>query len=391
MTKRPLNNCASCGYTWYPRGNDHSIQCPKCGAVRFSKAPQYHASGLKGAQNHPELVVIQVEPSVCEKPKPKVNFLAIATAGIGAVSLLAIGVFIRENLAQVQGTIKDFPSVVKRTDRTDRLVTSPISLTAREACGDAYDPEATTWYPVFIDDGDLNQIRETLCRDAQLITRKDSGKKSVQIASFTTYERAAQFASEIGGEVGEPNILKLPVHSKSKESPVPTPTTSHNDVTAVPISNTKRSLDETREFMQKVFDEHSLDLKLQLDSAFGGTDFSADALDDSVNVVLHGRSNNVVGTDMTIRIPDGYSELTAVHKYYISAYLEAALSSWKDEQKLVEMAINEGLQSHDNKDYRTKLQTTSQEIELWVTSPIDAVDGTKRVISISISPEQSGI
>lgn len=36
-TKRPQNNCRSCGYTWYPRGKDLAIRCPKCGGVRVSK------------------------------------------------------------------------------------------------------------------------------------------------------------------------------------------------------------------------------------------------------------------------------------------------------------------------------------------------------------------
>jgi len=29
-TKRPLNQCGSCGYTWYPRGKDVSLRCPRC-------------------------------------------------------------------------------------------------------------------------------------------------------------------------------------------------------------------------------------------------------------------------------------------------------------------------------------------------------------------------
>ena len=31
-TKRPKNKCKECGYAWYPRGNDLSIKCPKCGS-----------------------------------------------------------------------------------------------------------------------------------------------------------------------------------------------------------------------------------------------------------------------------------------------------------------------------------------------------------------------
>ncbi len=30
-TKRPQNSCGQCGYTWYPRGSNRSLKCPKCG------------------------------------------------------------------------------------------------------------------------------------------------------------------------------------------------------------------------------------------------------------------------------------------------------------------------------------------------------------------------
>lgn len=32
MTRRPLNVCGKCRYTWYPRGKDLSAQCPQCGS-----------------------------------------------------------------------------------------------------------------------------------------------------------------------------------------------------------------------------------------------------------------------------------------------------------------------------------------------------------------------
>lgn len=31
-TKRPLNRCADCRRTWYPRGSDRSTRCPECGS-----------------------------------------------------------------------------------------------------------------------------------------------------------------------------------------------------------------------------------------------------------------------------------------------------------------------------------------------------------------------
>jgi hypothetical protein len=37
-TKRPLNRCASCGKTWYPRGGNLSSRCPKCGSGKTKLA-----------------------------------------------------------------------------------------------------------------------------------------------------------------------------------------------------------------------------------------------------------------------------------------------------------------------------------------------------------------
>jgi hypothetical protein len=31
-TRRPMNQCANCGYTWHPRGHDLSTRCPNCGS-----------------------------------------------------------------------------------------------------------------------------------------------------------------------------------------------------------------------------------------------------------------------------------------------------------------------------------------------------------------------
>jgi hypothetical protein len=32
VTKRPLNRCEACGYTWYPRGKTLSPRCPRRGS-----------------------------------------------------------------------------------------------------------------------------------------------------------------------------------------------------------------------------------------------------------------------------------------------------------------------------------------------------------------------
>lgn len=37
-TKRSLNKCVDCKYTWYPKGKDLSARCPECGSVNVKYA-----------------------------------------------------------------------------------------------------------------------------------------------------------------------------------------------------------------------------------------------------------------------------------------------------------------------------------------------------------------
>ena len=39
FTKRPLNICNACEFTWYPRGHDISLQCPNCKSKAVDLAP----------------------------------------------------------------------------------------------------------------------------------------------------------------------------------------------------------------------------------------------------------------------------------------------------------------------------------------------------------------
>ncbi|WP_143167716.1 hypothetical protein [Chroogloeocystis siderophila] len=71
----------------------------------------------------------------------------------------------------------------------------------RKSCGDPFQSQGTYW-PVFIDGGNLSKIRKNLCNDAFSIVR-ERGIRSVQVASFTSYERALSFAQQVGGTVGK--------------------------------------------------------------------------------------------------------------------------------------------------------------------------------------------
>lgn len=71
------------------------------------------------------------------------------------------------------------------------------------SCGDR--TSSGTWWPVFINYGNINAIRAKYCSDAISVTRENTGVPAVMLASFSSYEKAAAFAKKVGGEVGQPS------------------------------------------------------------------------------------------------------------------------------------------------------------------------------------------
>jgi len=91
----------------------------------------------------------------------------------------------------------------------------------KPGCGDslpANDADfPVNFYPVYVNPGDRNlqAIRARFCGDAYEMTKKDSGDKAIQVASFRSQEQAQWFAeflkSEFGsGEVGPPTVINTP-------------------------------------------------------------------------------------------------------------------------------------------------------------------------------------
>jgi len=76
---------------------------------------------------------------------------------------------------------------------------------SKESCGDSSSDDKATWYPVFINNGNVQEIRKKLCADAVLTTRTDTNTPAVQVASFTTRKSALEFAKAVAGEVGQPS------------------------------------------------------------------------------------------------------------------------------------------------------------------------------------------
>lgn len=88
----------------------------------------------------------------------------------------------------------------------------------QNSCGDPRPANVNDFpvdfYPVFVNNSPntLTTLTANFCRDALVITRKDLGIQSIQVASFTTQQRAAQFAQfmtqKVGsGEVGTPTRI----------------------------------------------------------------------------------------------------------------------------------------------------------------------------------------
>ncbi len=80
----------------------------------------------------------------------------------------------------------------------------------KASCGGKPTGENDTWYPVFVDGGNLETIRRNFCADAVATVRKDTKVPTVQLASFTTREEAMEFAAAVGGDVGQPTFPNEP-------------------------------------------------------------------------------------------------------------------------------------------------------------------------------------
>jgi hypothetical protein len=58
-----------------------------------------------------------------------------------------------------------------------------VSQFPKESCGDKSTDANNTWYPVFINGGNLDEVQQKYCKDAINATRQ-TGEKAIQVASF---------------------------------------------------------------------------------------------------------------------------------------------------------------------------------------------------------------
>jgi len=72
----------------------------------------------------------------------------------------------------------------------------------QDSCGDQSSDVNQRWYGVILEDSDLENTKNNLCRDAYY--RQLNGRQVIQGASFVDAERARKFAEEINGQVVTP-------------------------------------------------------------------------------------------------------------------------------------------------------------------------------------------
>jgi hypothetical protein len=95
------------------------------------------------------------------------------------------------------------------------------------SCGDSSTGGRDTWYPVFVDftEKQLSDIKSKYCRDAIAHFRKEIGKQSIQVASFTSNAKAEELAGLLKTEFGSGEVGK-PSYPVALDQPTTTPITS---------------------------------------------------------------------------------------------------------------------------------------------------------------------
>lgn len=182
----------------------------------------------------PELTMLAkfLGPSLWLAKHPWAFFMGAAVVTwIGCIALGGAINGIRENIdrlsitssKQNSSSISPPPSNSTRESNTYTPPTNQFDseIFPKPVCGDPRptDPQAypVSFYPVFIDntDANLGRIIAEFCQDARPVFRDKMNKTSIQVASFTSTQRAEEFraflAARFGNaEVGEPRVYETP-------------------------------------------------------------------------------------------------------------------------------------------------------------------------------------
>jgi serine/threonine protein kinase, bacterial len=183
-------------------------------------------------------------------PPPKNEWLKPLLLGGGIGSVLLLGfILVRGQPASVVtdpspvpvSTVTASPtasaSASGATEPKPDSSPSEAPITAEATCGDSND-KGQDWYPVFINNANVRDVRRKYCQDAIAKTR-DDGTPTVQVASFTDRARAVTFAQKVGGDVGLP--YKIGASSSPSASASPSPSASPPPLSPSPSPSTSDS------------------------------------------------------------------------------------------------------------------------------------------------------
>lgn len=171
--------------------------------------------------------------------------------GVGSLLLCVIGFAVAQSLDPSRNAeVGSLPTAPDSGDPTpapiddadvapDATSPDPDNPFAQESfpkatCGDAMPVDLAAFpvqfHPVFVPNRERNlrTIRSQFCEDALPVTRKDTAQKAIQVASFTSLERAEQFqqylAEQFEAEIGEATVYERPEPEPESTTPDPDPT-----------------------------------------------------------------------------------------------------------------------------------------------------------------------
>jgi hypothetical protein len=193
------------------------------GAMNSSRRSQPATTTLSFAPAAPEATVM-----LKERPPQVERFSSAATEkstwfwfaiGSGAIALLVIGVTLQQK-AQVSPSVAssspaDIPSPAPTPSPEPLPVeTNPFDQMRfpQNACGDSLPTDLSAYpvnfYPVFVSfsNSNLTIAKSRFCKDALPVVRKDTKIKAIQIASFTSVERANFFREYVSREISNAEV-----------------------------------------------------------------------------------------------------------------------------------------------------------------------------------------
>ena len=177
-----------------------------------------------------KVIVLQSEPLTTKTEKSlivrfretllTVKFRCILIILLAVVLPLFAGIMylIRDNInysffviTSKVGSVSSSPASTPQAQQSPQSIpTVPRDISfqfPQASCGDKATNYNATQYPVFVNDGDLDAIRKKYCGDAFEVISSKTGIRAVQIASFTSLQKAQSFSQAISGEVGEPKTV----------------------------------------------------------------------------------------------------------------------------------------------------------------------------------------